>query len=33
MQGIERVAVDDERAQLLITFFRPITLPLESYLL
>jgi hypothetical protein len=33
MQGIERVAVDDARAQLLVTFYRPITLPLESYLL
>jgi hypothetical protein len=33
MQGIERVAVDDVRAQLLVTFFRPIALPLESYLL
>jgi hypothetical protein len=33
MQGIERIAVDDARAQLLVTFYRPITLPLESYLL
>lgn len=33
MQGIERVAVDDARAQLLVTFYRPIALPLESYLL
>jgi hypothetical protein len=33
LQGIELVAVDDTNAQLLVTFFRPITLPLESYLL
>ena len=33
MQGMELVAVDDTNAQLLVTFFRPITLPLESYLL
>ena len=29
MQGIERVAVDDAHAQLLVTFFRQ---PLEPYL-
>src|SRR5262245_49566965 len=33
MQGMQRVAVDDAGAQLLVTFFRPIALPLESYLL
>jgi hypothetical protein len=33
MQGIERVAVNDAAAQLLVTFYRWITLPLESYLL
>ena len=33
MQGIERVAVDDAHAQLLVTFYRPIVLPLKSYLL
>jgi hypothetical protein len=33
MQGIERVAVDDVHTQLRVTFYRPITLPLEAYLL
>jgi hypothetical protein len=33
MQGIERVAVDDANARLIVTFFRPIALPLEAYLL
>jgi hypothetical protein len=33
MQGIERIAVDDANAQLLITYFRPIALPLEAYVL
>jgi hypothetical protein len=33
MQGLQRVAVNDAQAQLLLTFFRPIALPLESYLL
>jgi hypothetical protein len=33
MQGIELVAVDDTNAQLLVTYFRPIALPLDSFLL
>src|SRR6516225_1540599 len=33
MQGIERVAVDDARAQLLVTFFPPPAPPLKPYLL
>src|SRR4051812_15967273 len=33
MQGIERVAVDDARAQLLVTFYRPIVSPERSRLL
>jgi hypothetical protein len=32
-QGIQRVAVDDQHAQLLVTFFNAIRLPQESYLL
>jgi hypothetical protein len=32
-QGIERVAVDDQHAQLLVTFFHPILMPQQSYLL
>jgi len=32
-QGIERVAVDDQQAQLLVTFFHTILIPQESYLL
>src|SRR5271170_3877921 len=32
-QGIERVAVDDQHAQLLVTFFHPIRMPEQSYLL
>jgi hypothetical protein len=31
-QGIERIAVDDGQAQLVVTFFRTIVLPAESYL-
>jgi hypothetical protein len=33
MQGIERVTVDDARAQLLVTFFPPPAPPLKPYLL
>jgi hypothetical protein len=33
MQGIARVAVDDARALLVVTFLRPIVLPAQSYLL
>jgi hypothetical protein len=33
MQGVERVAVDDAHAQLRVTFYRPITMPLEANLL
>ena len=32
-QGIERIAVDDSRAQLLVTFLRPLVLPQQNYLL
>ena len=32
-QGIERVAVDDARAQILVTFLRPLVLPQQTYLL
>lgn len=32
-QGIQRVAVNDVKAQLLVTFFRPLVLPQQSYLL
>jgi hypothetical protein len=32
-QGIERVAVDDARAQILVTFLRPLVLPQQAYLL
>src|SRR5262245_14078704 len=32
MQGIARVAVDDTRALLVVTFLRPIALPGQSYL-
>jgi hypothetical protein len=32
-QGIERVAVDDQHAQLLVTFFHIILMPQQSYLL
>src|SRR4051812_23273950 len=33
MQGIDRIAVDDANARLLVTFFRPLALPVESHLL
>ncbi len=32
-QGIQRVAVDDGHARLIVTFFNPIDLPQQSYLL
>ncbi len=32
-QGVQRVAVDDVQAQLVVTFYRTIVLPAESYLL
>jgi Baseplate J-like protein len=32
-QGIERVAVDDRQAQLIVTFYRPLVFPQHDYLL